>query len=129
MAVHDQGGSVVGIIPKSLLPREISGDTVGELIVTEDMHERKKRMFSLADAFIALPGGFGTLEELLEIITWRQLGLHDKPICILNVCGFFDSLLQFLDNACEEGFIGAGARRLVFVGSTADEIIKKISSD
>lgn len=126
--VHDQGGSVVGIIPKNLLPREISGDTLGELIVTEDMHERKKRMFSVADAFVALPGGFGTLEELLEIMTWHQLGLHEKPICILNVCGFFDSFIQFLDKACEEGFISASARRVLFVGSTTDEILEKILS-
>ena len=124
--VHERGGSVLGIIPKKLLPKEISGETSGELIVTEDMHERKKYMSTLADAFIALPGGFGTLEELLEILTWHQLGLHAKPVGILNVSGFFDSFLRFLDDAVAAGFISETARQIPVVGTTPTELIEKL---
>jgi len=124
--VHEQGGSVLGVIPKMLRPKEISGETHGELIVTEDMHERKKYMSTLADAFIALPGGFGTLEELLEIITWHQLGLHAKPVGILNVNGFFNSLLAFLDDAVSAGFISETARQILVVGATPTELVAKL---
>lgn len=127
-AVQERGGSVMGVIPKSLQPKEISGDTFGELIVTEDMHERKKHMFALADAFIAIPGGFGTLEELLEIITWRQLGLHSKPIGILNVDGFFDSFLLFVNEAFLAGFVSETARNLFVVSTMPEELIERLSN-
>src|SRR5690606_16163160 len=91
--VRDHGCPIVGVIPDILMTRELMGEQIGELIVVDTMHERKALMASMADAFVILPGGFGTLDELFEIITWGQLGLHTKPIGLLNVEGFFDSLL------------------------------------
>lgn len=104
------GGHVTGIIPKSLLGREIDGERVEhrgitQLEVVDSMHTRKARMAALADGFIALPGGLGTLEELFEILTWAQLGFHQKPIGLLNTQGYFDPLLTLLQNALEEQFI------------------------
>ena len=101
-AAHNEGQNrVLGIIPVGLCAREISGETVGEQIQTKDMHERKRLMAENSDGFVALPGGFGTMEELFEVITWQQLGYHKKPIGVLNVNGYFDSLLTFLDEARE----------------------------
>uniref|UniRef100_A0A9I9DY92 Cytokinin riboside 5'-monophosphate phosphoribohydrolase n=1 Tax=Cucumis melo TaxID=3656 RepID=A0A9I9DY92_CUCME len=92
-AVHNGGRHVVGVIPKTLMPREITGETVGEVKAVADMHQRKAEMARRSDAFIALPGGYGTLEELLEVITWAQLGIHDKPVSRIVECGW---ILQFL---------------------------------
>ena len=94
----------------------------------KDMHERKQHMSSLADAFIAMPGGFGTLEELFEMITWKQLGFHSKPVGILNVDGFYDALLKFLDESVSLGFISKSARELLFVAESPDELLNKLSS-
>ena len=116
------------MIPEQLKPIEISGETRGEVIVTKDMHERKQHMSSLADAFIAMPGGFGTLEELFEMITWKQLGFHSKPVGILNVDGFYDALLKFLDESVSLGFISKSARELLFVAESPDELLNKLSS-
>lgn len=127
-SAHEQGGAVVGVIPEKLKPKEISGETCGEVIVTRDMHERKRHMSSLADAFIAMPGGFGTLEELFEMITWKQLGFHSKPIGILNVDGFYDALLKFLDEAVSSGFISKSAREFLFVAESPDELLDMLSS-
>ena len=104
---------MLGVIPAALRPREISGVTVGDLRIVPDMHTRKRAMFDDADAFIALPGGFGTLEELLEMITWQQLGLHTKPVGVLDTDGFYAPLLGFFDAAVEAGFISAASRRIV----------------
>ncbi|TKY67988.1 Cytokinin riboside 5'-monophosphate phosphoribohydrolase LOG1 [Spatholobus suberectus] len=120
------GRHVLGVIPKALLPREISGETFGEVKTVADMHERKSVMAKHADAFIALPGGYGTMEELLEVIAWSQLGIHDKPVGLLNVDGYFNSLLTLFDKGVEEGFIDNSARHIVVIADTAAELIRKM---
>ncbi len=100
------GGRVVGIIPKALVEKEWAHHGCTELHVVENMHERKRMMAEHADAFVALPGGLGTLEELFEVWTWRQLGYHDKPIGLLNTAGYYDGLLAFLAQAMQRGFLG-----------------------
>ncbi|CAM0953324.1 unnamed protein product [Alopecurus aequalis] len=125
-AVHDGGRHVIGIIPKSLMPREVTGDPVGEVRAVSGMHERKAEMARFADAFIALPGGYGTLEELLEVITWAQLGIHKKPVGLLNVDGFYDPLLSFIDFSASEGFITEEARRIIISAPTVKELIMKL---
>ncbi len=104
-AVLNAGGEVIGVIPEALAVKELAHQQVGDLRVVGSMHERKALMAELSDAFIALPGGFGTFEELFEMVTWAQLGMHRKPFGILNVAGFFDGLLALVDHAIEEGFI------------------------
>ena len=99
------GGEVVGVIPKALDRKEVAHRKLTELHVVGSMHERKALMVRLADAFIAIPGGFGTLEELCEVLTWAQLGLHRKPVALLNVAGYYDPLVGFLDRAVAEGFL------------------------
>jgi uncharacterized protein (TIGR00730 family) len=106
-AVHDNGGGVVGIIPDFLKSRERMFAGAHEIVVTRDMHERKRLMFERADAFVALPGGVGTLEELVEQLTWSQLGRHTKPILIANINGFWDPLLELLDHMKRSGFISS----------------------
>ncbi|KQK04588.1 cytokinin riboside 5'-monophosphate phosphoribohydrolase LOG [Brachypodium distachyon] len=125
-AVHAGGRHVIGIIPKSLMPREVTGDPVGEVRAVSGMHERKAEMARFADAFIALPGGYGTLEELLEVITWAQLGIHKKPVGLLNVDGFYDPLLSFIDLAVNEGFITEEARQIIISAPTAKELVMKL---
>ncbi|EOY07843.1 Lysine decarboxylase family protein isoform 1 [Theobroma cacao] len=125
-AVHDGGRHVIGVIPKTLMPRELTGETVGEVKAVADMHQRKAEMAKHSDAFIALPGGYGTLEELLEVITWAQLGIHDKPVGLLNVDGYYNSLLSFIDKAVEEGFISPSARQIIVSAPTAKELVKKL---
>ncbi|XP_022753873.1 cytokinin riboside 5'-monophosphate phosphoribohydrolase LOG1-like [Durio zibethinus] len=124
--VFDGGRHVIGVIPKTLMPREITGETVGEVKAVADMHQRKAEMARQSDAFIALPGGYGTLEELLEVITWAQLGIHDKPVGLLNVDGYYNSLLSFIDKAVEEGFICPNARHIIVSAPTAKELVKKM---
>ncbi|CAJ2632597.1 Cytokinin riboside 5'-monophosphate phosphoribohydrolase log3 [Trifolium repens] len=125
-AVHDGGRHVIGVIPKTLMPRELTGETVGEVKAVADMHQRKAEMAKHSDAFIALPGGYGTLEELLEVITWAQLGIHDKPVGLVNVDGYFNSLLSFIDKAVEEGFISQNARHIIVSAPTAKELVKNL---
>ncbi|XP_057956206.1 cytokinin riboside 5'-monophosphate phosphoribohydrolase LOG1-like [Malania oleifera] len=125
-AVYDGGRHVIGVIPKTLMPREITGETVGEVKAVADMHQRKAEMARRSDAFIALPGGYGTLEELLEVIAWAQLGIHDKPVGLLNVDGYYNSLLSFIDKAVEEGFICPTARHIIVSAPTAIELVKKM---
>uniref|UniRef100_A0A0A9HRH5 Cytokinin riboside 5'-monophosphate phosphoribohydrolase n=1 Tax=Arundo donax TaxID=35708 RepID=A0A0A9HRH5_ARUDO len=125
-AVHDGGRHVIGVIPKSLMPREVTGEPVGEVRAVSGMHERKAEMARFADAFIALPGGYGTLEELLEVITWAQLGIHKKPVGLLNVDGFYDPFLSFIDMAVNEGFIKEDARRIIISAPTAKELVLKL---
>lgn len=108
---NEAGGKVLGIIPRFLMNKEATPTALGkldELIVTEDMHTRKHRMFEESDAFVALPGGIGTLEELVEIMTWAQLGRHRKPIVLANVGGFWDPMLTLLDHMRAEGFVHTG---------------------
>ncbi len=106
---------MVGVIPESLTTREIMGEKIGELIVVETMHERKAIMASLADAFVAMPGGFGTMDELFEAITWGQLGIHAKPIGLLNIRGYFDPVLQWIEHGVAEGFVRPQHRSLLTV--------------
>ncbi|PPR95091.1 hypothetical protein GOBAR_AA25581 [Gossypium barbadense] len=126
-AVHD-GGRHVLVIPKTLMPREITGETVGEVRAVSDMHQRKAEMARQADAFIALPGGYGTLEELLEVITWAQLGIHRKPVGLLNVDGYYNSLLSFIDKAVDEGFISPISRRIIVSAPTAKQLVRQLES-
>lgn len=125
-AVYDGGRHVLGVIPKTLMPREITGETVGEVKAVSGMHQRKAEMARQADAFIALPGGYGTLEELLEVITWAQLGIHDKPVGLLNVDGYYNSLLSFIDKAVDEGFVTPAARHIIVSAHTAHELMCKL---
>ncbi|XP_020181234.1 probable cytokinin riboside 5'-monophosphate phosphoribohydrolase LOGL3 [Aegilops tauschii subsp. strangulata] len=125
-AVYHGGRHVIGVIPKTLMTPEIVGEMVGEVRPVADMHQWKAEMARLSDAFIALPGGYGTLEELLEVITWAQLGIHHKPVGLLNVEGYYDSLLTFIDQAVEEGFINPAARRIIVSAPTAHKLMEKL---
>lgn len=126
-AASDAGGEVTGIIPTFLVNRERPEAAHStETIVTKDMHERKHRMFELADAFVALPGGIGTLEELIEQLTWIQLGQHKKPLLILNTEGFWDPLLTLLENFRDMGFVGQHAIDNLLVAGKVGEILPKL---
>ncbi|CAI9275030.1 unnamed protein product [Lactuca saligna] len=124
--VFDGGCHVLGVIPKALVPLEISGETVGEVRIVSDMHERKAEMARQSDAFIALPGGYGTMEEVLEMITWSQLGIHKKPVGLLNVDGYYNNLLALFDNGVKEGFIKPGARQIVISAPNAIDLLAKM---
>ncbi|KAM7521294.1 hypothetical protein LguiB_020256 [Lonicera macranthoides] len=124
--VHRGGGHVLGIIPKTLMCKEITGETVGEVRPVASMHQRKAEMARHSDCFIALPGGYGTLEELLEVITWAQLGIHDKPVGLLNVEGYYNSLLTFIDKAVDEGFIMPSQRHIIVSAPTPTELVQKL---
>ena len=117
------GGEVVGVIPQHLMDREVAHDGLTELRVTGSMHERKALMADLADGFVALPGGLGTLEELAEILTWSQLGLQSKPCGLLDVEGFFDPLLAFLDHTVTERFVSTEHRALVLAADRPDALL------
>ncbi|KAF5753978.1 putative LOG family protein [Helianthus annuus] len=121
--VFDGGCRVLGVIPKALVPLEISGETVGDVRIVSDMHERKAEMARESDAFIALPGGYGTMEEVLEMITWSQLGIHKKPVGLLNVDGYYNSLLALFDNGVKEGFIKPSARAIVLSATNAIDLL------
>jgi uncharacterized protein (TIGR00730 family) len=120
------GGRVIGVIPQSLLAREVGHAGLTELRVVSSMHERKSAMSDLADGFIALPGGFGTLEEFAEVVTWSQLGIQSKPCGLLNVEGYFTPLLGFLDQAVNEGFVHEENRRLVLHDEDAERLLAKM---
>jgi uncharacterized protein (TIGR00730 family) len=122
-AVLASGGEVIGVIPESLVARELAHTGVTQLQVVSGMHERKAHMAELADAFIALPGGYGTFEELFEVITWAQLGLHRKPIGLLNVAGYFDALKMLVDQAIAEGFIRAEHRCLLTIADDPSTLL------
>jgi hypothetical protein len=117
------GGEVAGVIPDVIMDREIAHRGLTELHVVRTMHERKALMAERADAFVALPGGYGTMDEFLEIVTWAQLRIHAKPCVLVNVAGFYDGLLGFFDSAVTEGFIRAENRGLVQVAGTAEEAL------
>ncbi len=117
------GGRVVGVMPQSLVDKEIAHQGLHELHVVESMHARKALMADLSDGFVALPGGFGTLEEIIETLTWGQLGFHAKPCGLLNVNRYFDSLLQFLDQAVTEGFVRNEHRGMLLVRDSARELL------
>ncbi|CAL5376926.1 hypothetical protein CsSME_00009062 [Camellia sinensis var. sinensis] len=125
-AVHDGGGHVLGIIPRTLMSKELTGETVGEVKPVADMHQRKAEMARHSDCFIALPGGYGTLEELLEVITWAQLGIHDKPVGLLNVDGYYNFFLTFIDKAVDDGFIKPYQRHIFVSAPNAKELVQKL---
>jgi uncharacterized protein (TIGR00730 family) len=120
------GGRVTGVIPQALVDREIGHQGLTELQVVGSMHERKMRMAELSDAFVALPGGIGTLEEIIEVLTWTQLGLHAKPCALLDVDGFYAPLRRFLDHAVAEGFLSQAHRDMLLVSGDPDGLLDAI---
>ncbi len=122
------GGRVVGVIPRHLCSEEVLHDGLSELHVTNDLLGRKQLMMDSSDAFIALPGGLGTLDELLEVYTWAQLGQHSKPIGLLNVCGYFEPFLTALDQAISHGFVRAEFRDLIHVEDRPSDIVNLLAS-
>jgi hypothetical protein len=124
-AVLEQGGKVHGVIPKMLCEKEIAHQGLTELHVVASMHARKTMMAALSDGFIAMPGGFGTLEEIIEIVTWGQLRFHDKPCGLLNTDGYFDHLLAYLDNASAEGFLRDENRNMLLCDSDPARLIRQ----
>ncbi len=121
------GGRVVGVIPRTLEERALAHRQVHELIVTDDMHERKAIMARRADAFVALPGGYGTLEELFEALAWSQLGFHAKPVGLLNTAGYFDPLIAFLDQAVDRRFLRPKDRSLLQVETEAEPLVRALA--
>lgn len=126
-AVLDAGGKVIGVIPDFLVEREVGHTGVSELVVVNSMHERKATMAELSDGFVALPGGAGTLEEICEIWTWHHLSLHHKPVMLLNTDGFYDTLVQFLDQSVENGFIPQSARRTLQSFTNVSDILSALA--
>jgi len=126
--VQDAGGEVFGAIPRSLVERELAYGPADELVVTETLRERKAEMDNRADAFVALPGGFGTMEELLEVLTLRQLNLHDRPIVLVNVNGFWDPFLAMVREMTVQGFAREGEGALFVVAATAEEAVEMVES-
>ena len=124
----DELGDVIGVIPRMLVEREVANRALTDLRVVESMHERKALMAELADGFVALPGGIGTLEEFFEIWTWAQLGMHDKPCALLNVAGYFDPLLEFLDRAVAEKFVREVHRKMVIVESDPAALLSRLEA-
>jgi len=122
------GGHVIGVIPEALMAREIGHRGLPDLRVVGSMHERKALMVALGDAFVAMPGGFGTLDELFETVTWSQLGIHAKPIGLLNVSGYFDFLLRFADRAASDGFVRAAHRDLLVVASEPAALLNDLEA-
>ena len=125
-AVLQRGGEVIGVIPQSLMVDEVVHPGLSRLDVVETMHQRKARMLELADGMVALPGGFGTLEELFEVLSWRQMRLHQQPCGLLNVDGFFDPLLDFLDAAVNQGFLMQHHRDLLSQHTDADCLVQDL---
>jgi hypothetical protein len=125
-AVLEQGGEVVGVIPHGLDTKELAHDGLTEMHVVDSMHERKARMADLADGFVALPGGLGTLEEFFEIVTWAQLGIHTKPCGLLNVAGYYDKLSALLDHAVEEAFVKPPHRELILIEPDARRLLGRM---
>jgi uncharacterized protein (TIGR00730 family) len=122
-AAIQAGGQVVGVIPKSLVDMEVAETGITTLHVVGSMHERKALMAEISDGFIALPGGIGTIEEFFEILTWEQLGFHQKPCGLLNIQGYFDHLMAFLDGMLEQEFIDTGHRKMVLENTTVDGLL------
>jgi uncharacterized protein (TIGR00730 family) len=127
-AALSAGGRVTGVIPSALVERELAHPGLSDLRIVTTLHERKALMADLADGFIALPGGLGTLEELAEVLSWAQLELHAKPIGALDVGGYFDALAAFLDHATEEGFIAPPQRRLLMIDSDLDALLDRFAA-
>ena len=127
-AALEAGSDVIGVIPSALVAKEIAHRGLTELRVVASMHERKALMADLSDGFIALPGGWGTLDELFEVLTWGQLGLHHKPCGLLNVHGYFDGLLSFLDHTVEQGFVKREYRSMIAVADSPGALLDMLAS-
>jgi uncharacterized protein (TIGR00730 family) len=124
--VLEIGGEVIGILPTFLRIKEIAHEGLTEVIATETMHERKTKMVEYADAFLILPGGFGTLDEMFEILTWGQLGLHSKPVGILNIAGYYDGLLIFIDSMVDKGILKQINRDMILVHDQFETLLDKM---
>ena len=122
------GGKVIGVIPRSMVAQERGHEGVTELIVVESMHERKRRMAELADGFVALPGGIGTLEEIIEIFTWLKLGYHAKPVGLLNTAGYYTPLLQFLEHMRHEAFLSLNDHEQLIVAGEVDQMMESMGA-
>jgi uncharacterized protein (TIGR00730 family) len=127
-ACLDAGGEVIGVMPEALVGREIAHSGLSELHVVGSMHERKATMAELADGFVALPGGFGTLEEFFEVVTWTQLGVHQKPCGLLDADGYFEPLLALIERAVADGFIRAQHRDLVLTATEPGELLDRLEA-
>ena len=125
-AVLAGGGEAIGVIPQALVRKEVAHEGLTRLEIVDSMHERKQRMADLADGFVALPGGLGTLEEIFEVLTWAQLGMHSKPCGLLNVAGYFDPLLEFLDRAVAERFVRGAHRSMILVEETPAALLERV---
>jgi hypothetical protein len=124
----EHNGEVIGVIPKSLSSVEIAHHGLSELHIVDTMHQRKAKMAELADGFIALPGGVGTLEEFFEIFTWSQIDLHDKPYALLNVDGFYDPLIDMLEHTIEKGFMSEKYRQQLIVSHTIEDVLSQLDA-
>lgn len=122
------GGEATGVIPKALMDKEVGHSGLTRLHIVKNMHERKAMMADLSDGFVAMPGGIGTLEELFEVLTWSQLGFHDKPIGLLNVDGFYDGLIAFLQHVVTEGFLKTAQASLLVHDSNAPSLLERLKS-
>ena len=126
-SLHTRGGKVIGVLPEALNRADVRIRKVeSQLIIVPGMHERKARMYELADAFVALPGGIGTFEEILEVYTWLQLGYHHKPVALLNLGGFYDSLLSFLNHSCHEGFLQKELLSALIVETEVEKLLSHL---
>jgi uncharacterized protein (TIGR00730 family) len=123
----DNNGKVIGVLPNFLKGKEIAHQDLSELIIVETMHERKTKMNELSDGVITLPGGYGTLEEFFEMLTWAQLGLHKKPIAILNIGGFYDELLSMIQKMVNTGFLKEVNQQMLIVSDNIDELLNKMA--
>lgn len=119
-------GTVIGVLPNFLKEKEIAHEHLNELIIVETMHERKTKMNELSEGVITMPGGFGTLEEFLEMLTWAQLGLHKKPLAILNIDGFYDDLLHLVQNMVDNGFLKEVNQQMIIVSDNIDELLNRM---
>jgi len=126
--VMSTGGDVIGVIPDFLAKKEVAHNELTELHIVQSMHERKALMSELADGFIAIPGGIGTFEELIEVLTWQQLGIQSKPCALLNTCNYFEYLIKQLDHAVDEKFLKPVHRDMLIVGSRPDQLLKMMMS-
>jgi uncharacterized protein (TIGR00730 family) len=127
-AAQENDGEIIGVMPRELFAKRVGFPDIADMRVVETMHERKALMAELSDGFIALPGGFGTLEELFEMITWAQLGIHQKPCGLLNVAGYFTPLLAFLDQITAQGFVDAVHRDMILTAEAPEELLKQFES-
>ena len=124
----ESGGEVIGVIPEALVRMEVAFKDISQLHVVKDMHERKAMMAELSDAFIALPGGLGTIEEFFEVLTWNQLGIQNKPCGLLNICGYYDKLLEFVDVTVDQLFVEGCYRDMILVDHDPEKLLEKMDA-